>query len=85
MRSCMAGAQTIDDIRRDVRLGMGPCQGGFCTFRAAGILHELQSQQGIKSMSRQPTMPYEISCRNAGKAYCPSYGGSSCARSGWMS
>ena len=41
-----AGARTIDDIRRDVRLGMGPCQGGFCTFRAAGILHELQSQRG---------------------------------------
>jgi glycerol-3-phosphate dehydrogenase len=34
------GAKTIDDVRRDVRLGMGPCQGGFCTFRAAGILHE---------------------------------------------
>ncbi len=29
---------TLDDLRRDVRLGMGPCQGGFCTFRAAGIL-----------------------------------------------
>ena len=41
-----AKAQTIDDIRRDVRLGMGPCQGGFCTFRAAGILHELHSAQG---------------------------------------
>ena len=35
-------AQTIDDIRRDVRLGMGPCQGGFCTYRAAGILHQLR-------------------------------------------
>ncbi|NCF66094.1 MAG: anaerobic glycerol-3-phosphate dehydrogenase subunit A [Chloroflexi bacterium] len=33
---------TLDDLRRDVRLGMGPCQGGFCTYRAAGILHELQ-------------------------------------------
>jgi glycerol-3-phosphate dehydrogenase len=36
-----AGAETIDDIRRDVRLGMGPCQGGFCTLRAAGMLHDL--------------------------------------------
>ena len=35
-------AQTIDDVRRDVRLGMGPCQGGFCTFRVAGILHSLR-------------------------------------------
>jgi glycerol-3-phosphate dehydrogenase len=33
---------TLDDLRRDVRLGMGPCQGGFCTYRAVGILHELQ-------------------------------------------
>ena len=36
------GARSIDDIRRDTRLGMGPCQGGFCTFRAAGILHRLR-------------------------------------------
>jgi glycerol-3-phosphate dehydrogenase len=34
-------AKTIDDIRRDVRLGMGPCQGGFCALRAAGMLHAL--------------------------------------------
>ena len=28
---------TLDDIRRQTRLGMGPCQGGFCSTRAAGI------------------------------------------------
>lgn len=32
-------AKSLDDIRRDVRLGKGPCQGGFCTLRAAGLLH----------------------------------------------
>ncbi|RMG97371.1 MAG: anaerobic glycerol-3-phosphate dehydrogenase subunit A [Chloroflexi bacterium] len=32
-------AHTLDDIRRDVRLGMGPCQGGFCTYRVTGLLH----------------------------------------------
>lgn len=32
---------TLDDLRRDVRLGKGPCQGGFCTYRAAGIMHEM--------------------------------------------
>jgi glycerol-3-phosphate dehydrogenase len=32
---------TLDDLRRDVRLGMGPCQGGFCTYRAVCILHTL--------------------------------------------
>lgn len=36
-------AKTIDDIRREVRLGMGPCQGGWCLARVAGMLHELRS------------------------------------------
>ena len=31
----------LDDIRRTLRLGMGPCQGGFCIYRATGILHGL--------------------------------------------
>ena len=30
----------LDDVRRQMRLGMGPCQGGFCSQRAAGIAHE---------------------------------------------
>ncbi|MGH2857687.1 MAG: anaerobic glycerol-3-phosphate dehydrogenase subunit GlpA [Solirubrobacteraceae bacterium] len=29
----------LDDIRRRLRLGMGPCQGGFCIYRAAGVMH----------------------------------------------
>ncbi len=32
----------LDDIRRSVRLGMGPCQGGFCMYRATGILHDVE-------------------------------------------
>jgi len=32
---------SMDDIRRLLRLGMGPCQGGFCIYRATGILHGL--------------------------------------------
>lgn len=36
----------LDDIRRALRLGMGPCQGGFCTYRAAGILHEVGHLNG---------------------------------------
>lgn len=39
-------ALTLDDLRRDLRLGMGPCQGGFCTFRAAAILHEIGARAG---------------------------------------
>ena len=32
----------LDDIRRTLRLGMGPCQGGFCIYRATGIMHSVQ-------------------------------------------
>jgi glycerol-3-phosphate dehydrogenase len=35
------GTTDLDDIRRLLRLGMGPCQGGICIYRAAGILHGL--------------------------------------------
>lgn len=35
-----AGAANLDDVRREVRLGMGPCQGGFCIYRATALLHE---------------------------------------------
>ncbi len=35
------GSRNLDDIRRQLRLGMGPCQGGFCIYRATGILHGL--------------------------------------------
>ena len=34
---------SLDDVRRGTRLGMGPCQGGFCTFRAAGVVAERAS------------------------------------------
>jgi glycerol-3-phosphate dehydrogenase len=33
------GTHNLDDLRRTLRLGMGPCQGGFCMYRAAGLLH----------------------------------------------
>ena len=32
----------LDDIRRSLRLGMGPCQGGFCIYRATAILHGVE-------------------------------------------
>ncbi|MDK8351239.1 FAD-dependent oxidoreductase, partial [Gleimia europaea] len=32
---------TFDDLRRQLRLGMGPCQGGFCSMRAAGITQQM--------------------------------------------
>ncbi|HLF00739.1 MAG TPA: anaerobic glycerol-3-phosphate dehydrogenase subunit GlpA [Anaerolineales bacterium] len=35
----------LNDLRRDLRLGMGPCQAGFCAYRAAGIVHEFFADQ----------------------------------------
>ncbi len=40
---------SLDDLRRDVRLGMGPCQGGFCSYRAAGIMHQMHTQNSIET------------------------------------
>jgi glycerol-3-phosphate dehydrogenase len=40
--------QTLNDLRRRVRLGTGPCQGTLCTFKAAAILAdelELSAEQ----------------------------------------
>lgn len=35
------GTHYVGDIQHRTRLGMGPCQGGFCTYRALGIMQEL--------------------------------------------
>jgi glycerol-3-phosphate dehydrogenase len=40
------GTENLDDIRRSLRLGMGPCQGGFCIYRATGILHGVDRLDG---------------------------------------
>jgi glycerol-3-phosphate dehydrogenase len=40
------GTTNLDDIRRAMRLGMGPCQGGFCIYRATGILHAVDRLDG---------------------------------------
>jgi glycerol-3-phosphate dehydrogenase len=39
---------SFDDLRRQLRLGMGPCQGGFCSARVAGIAH----QEGLADARR---------------------------------
>ena len=44
------GARHIGDIQRRTRLGMGPCQGGFCTYRALGIMQEAGRMTPEESM-----------------------------------
>lgn len=39
----------LNDLRRDLRLGMGPCQSGFCAYRAAGIIHETLNLSATQS------------------------------------
>ncbi len=48
------GAANLDDIRRDTRLGMGPCQGGFCAYRAVAIWHELNREQLAENGGTEP-------------------------------
>ncbi|MBN1829419.1 MAG: anaerobic glycerol-3-phosphate dehydrogenase subunit A [Deltaproteobacteria bacterium] len=40
----------IGDIQHRTRLGMGPCQGGFCTYRALGIMQETGKMPPEESM-----------------------------------
>lgn len=44
------GAGRIEDIQHRTRLGMGPCQGGFCTYRALGIMQEKGKMTPEESM-----------------------------------
>lgn len=37
-------SMVLNDLRRDLRLGMGPCQAGFCAVRAAGIMHAARAE-----------------------------------------
>jgi glycerol-3-phosphate dehydrogenase len=55
------GAANVDDIRRDTRLGMGPCQGGFCTYRAVALWNEVRGFSGAASAAaeRQEQPPRE--------------------------
>ena len=42
-----AVSDDLDDIRRDLRLGMGPCQAAFCGYRAAGLARSLATQAPV--------------------------------------
>src|SRR6266545_4202606 len=35
-----AGVDELEDLRRMLRVGYGPCQGGFCVWRAVAMLFE---------------------------------------------
>ena len=50
------GTKYISDIQHRTRLGMGPCQGGFCTYRALGH----HPQYGARDSRRFHAHPAEF-------------------------
>ncbi len=48
---------SLDDVRRGTRLGMGPCQGAFCTFRAAGIVAEAVAGRVLRAADPNAVEP----------------------------
>jgi glycerol-3-phosphate dehydrogenase len=48
---------SIDDVRRGTRVGMGPCQGAFCTFRIAGLVAERLDAQTAATGQPAPGAP----------------------------
>jgi glycerol-3-phosphate dehydrogenase len=47
VREAIAGGLTeLEDLRRRLRLGYGPCQAAFCAWRAAGMLAEAAGGSG---------------------------------------
>ncbi|MEI7771414.1 MAG: anaerobic glycerol-3-phosphate dehydrogenase subunit GlpA [Chloroflexales bacterium] len=61
-----SGASNLDDIRRDVRMGMGPCQGGWCIYRTTALLYEQRSgMTGDASQSGIQHSTFNIQHSNA--------------------
>jgi glycerol-3-phosphate dehydrogenase len=48
------GDSSIDDLRRRTRLGMGPCQGAFCTARAAAMLAARRDAGSLPAQAPEP-------------------------------
>ena len=48
-RSAGAARPTSTTSAAALRLGMGPCQGGFCIYRATGILHSVDRLDGAEA------------------------------------
>jgi glycerol-3-phosphate dehydrogenase len=48
------GDSSLDDVRRTTRLGMGPCQGAFCTPRAAAVLDERAADGRLAPQAPSP-------------------------------
>jgi glycerol-3-phosphate dehydrogenase len=58
VREAVAGGLTeLEDLRRRLRLGYGPCQAAFCAWRAAGMLAERPAGDGAGDGGPPGTAP----------------------------
>jgi len=48
------GLTELEDLRRTLRLGYGPCQAAFCAWRAAGMVAEAQASGAQPEGSGEP-------------------------------
>jgi len=58
-----SGATNLDDIRRDVRMGMGPCQGGWCIYRTTSLLFERRGDEGLSNANANDALLHFLQAR----------------------
>ena len=58
-----SGASNLDDIRRDVRMGMGPCQGGWCIYRTTALLFERKGGEGVSNANSNDALLHFLQAR----------------------
>jgi glycerol-3-phosphate dehydrogenase len=60
----------LNDLRRDLRLGMGPCQAAFCAVRAAGLLHRIGRDRRASEQTegQSASAPEEVDVRATNSA-----------------
>jgi glycerol-3-phosphate dehydrogenase len=55
VREAVAGGLTeLEDLRRKLRVGYGPCQAAFCAWRAAGMLAEARAAPAAQPANGSP-------------------------------
>jgi glycerol-3-phosphate dehydrogenase len=58
VREAVAGGLTeLEDLRRRLRVGYGPCQAAFCAWRAAGMLAEAKGDAAASGDGSGPEGP----------------------------
>lgn len=62
-RAIVAGARTVNDVKRQTRAGMGPCQGIYCVPAVAALLAAetgLPAERIAPMTARPPVRPLPL-------------------------